>query len=39
MSYNRPRIQGFDDQTGERLTRRPDDNIVSPVHHFPSLLF
>jgi len=26
MSYNRPRVAGFDDQTGEPLTRRPDDN-------------
>jgi len=29
MSYNRPRVEGFDDQTGEPLTRRPDDNLVS----------
>jgi adenylate kinase len=27
MSYNRPRVEGFDDQTGEPLTRRPDDNL------------
>ncbi|KDR81658.1 hypothetical protein GALMADRAFT_239746 [Galerina marginata CBS 339.88] len=26
MSYNRPRVQGFDDQTGEPLTKRADDN-------------
>ncbi|KAF9535298.1 adenylate kinase [Crepidotus variabilis] len=26
MSYNRPRVEGFDDQTGEPLTKRPDDN-------------
>ncbi|KAH9484346.1 GTP:AMP phosphotransferase AK3, mitochondrial [Psilocybe cubensis] len=26
MSYNRPRVIGFDDQTGEPLTKRPDDN-------------
>lgn len=26
MSYNRPRVEGFDDVTGEPLTRRPDDN-------------
>lgn len=32
MSYNRPRVEGFDDQTGEPLTRRPDDNLVSRVH-------
>jgi len=27
-SYNPPRVQGFDDQTGEPLTKRPDDNPV-----------
>ncbi|KAK7054812.1 Adenylate kinase 2 [Paramarasmius palmivorus] len=26
MSYNRPKIDGFDDETGEPLTKRPDDN-------------
>ncbi|KAF9265433.1 adenylate kinase [Marasmius fiardii PR-910] len=26
MSYNRPKIDGLDDQTGEPLVRRPDDN-------------
>jgi adenylate kinase len=26
MFYNRPRVEGFDDQTGEPLTKRPDDN-------------
>ncbi|KAF8798067.1 adenylate kinase [Phlegmacium glaucopus] len=26
MSYNRPKVEGFDDQTGEPLTKRPDDN-------------
>jgi len=26
MSYNRPRVEGFDDETGEPLTKRPDDN-------------
>ncbi|THH08659.1 hypothetical protein EW146_g8920, partial [Bondarzewia mesenterica] len=26
MSYNRPMIDGFDDETGEPLTKRPDDN-------------
>ncbi|KAI0273751.1 adenylate kinase-domain-containing protein [Gloeopeniophorella convolvens] len=26
LSYNRPRIDGFDDETGEPLTKRPDDN-------------
>jgi adenylate kinase len=28
MSYNRPKVDGFDDETGEPLTRRPDDNPV-----------
>jgi adenylate kinase family enzyme len=28
MSYNAPRVHGFDDQTGEPLTKRPDDNPV-----------
>ena len=31
MSYNRPHVEGFDDQTGEPLTRRPDDNPVSTI--------
>ncbi|TFK76377.1 adenylate kinase [Pluteus cervinus] len=26
MSYNRPKVDGFDDVTGEPLTKRPDDN-------------
>ncbi|KAG1878031.1 adenylate kinase [Suillus subalutaceus] len=26
MTYNRPKVDGFDDETGEPLTRRPDDN-------------
>lgn len=26
MSYNRPKVDGFDDETGEPLTKRPDDN-------------
>lgn len=26
MSYNRPKIDGLDDETGEPLTKRPDDN-------------
>ncbi|KAH9981182.1 adenylate kinase [Lactifluus volemus] len=25
LSYNRPRVDGFDDETGEPLTKRPDD--------------
>ena len=28
MSYNRPMIEGFDDVTGEPLTKRSDDNPV-----------
>ncbi|KIK57766.1 hypothetical protein GYMLUDRAFT_75377 [Collybiopsis luxurians FD-317 M1] len=26
LSYNRPKVEGFDDETGEPLTKRPDDN-------------
>lgn len=26
MSYNRPKVDGLDDKTGEPLVRRPDDN-------------
>lgn len=26
LSYNRPRVDGLDDETGELLTKRPDDN-------------
>ncbi|KAA1471114.1 ADK-domain-containing protein [Dentipellis sp. KUC8613] len=26
MSYNRPKVDGLDDETGEPLSRRPDDN-------------
>jgi adenylate kinase family enzyme len=29
LSYNRPRVDGLDDETGEPLTKRPDDNPVS----------
>lgn len=29
MSYNRPKVDGFDDETGEPLTKRPDDHPVS----------
>ena len=28
MSYNPPKIDGLDDETGEPLTKRPDDNPV-----------
>lgn len=28
MSYNRPKVEGLDDETGEPLTKRPDDNPV-----------
>lgn len=37
MSYNRPKVAGIDDQTGEPLTKRPDDNPVSVLSHFPHL--
>lgn len=30
-SYNKPKVPGFDDITGEPLTKRPDDNPVSCV--------
>ncbi|KAH7914683.1 adenylate kinase [Hygrophoropsis aurantiaca] len=26
MSYNKPKVDGFDDETGEPLIKRPDDN-------------
>lgn len=26
MSYNRPKVDGLDDETGESLVKRPDDN-------------
>ena len=28
LSYNRPKVDGFDDETGEPLSKRPDDNPV-----------
>jgi len=28
LSYNQPRVDGIDDETGEPLTKRPDDNPV-----------
>lgn len=28
LSYNRPKVDGLDDETGEPLTKRPDDNPV-----------
>lgn len=28
MSYNRPKVDGVDDITGELLVKRPDDNPV-----------
>jgi adenylate kinase len=28
-SFNRPKVDGLDDITGEPLTKRPDDNPVS----------
>ena len=35
LSYNRPRVDGIDDETGEPLTKRPDDN---PVRHLNVIL-
>ena len=35
LSYNRPRVDGIDDETGEPLTKRPDDN---PVRHINVIL-
>lgn len=34
MSYNRPKVDGVDDITGEPLVKRPDDNPVCdlPLH-------
>lgn len=37
LSYNPPKVDGFDDETGEPLTKRPDDNPVRPLS--PSYLF
>jgi len=39
-SYNPPRVQGFDDQTGEPLTKRPDDNPVRTlsIYHYLSCI-
>lgn len=34
MSYNRPKVDGYDDETGEPLTKRPDDNPVRFSHHY-----
>lgn len=30
LSYNPPKVPGRDDETGEPLTKRPDDNPVRP---------
>jgi nucleoside-triphosphate--adenylate kinase len=38
MSYNRPKVDGLDDITGEKLVRRPDDNLVSYCASLPSPL-
>ena len=32
MSYNRPKVDGYDDLTGEPLVKRPDDNPVRSAH-------
>lgn len=34
MSYNRPKVAGLDDVTGEALTKRPDDNPVRHIHKY-----
>ena len=31
LSYNPPKVAGHDDETGEPLTKRPDDNPVRPI--------
>ncbi|KAJ4487898.1 adenylate kinase [Lentinula aciculospora] len=31
LSYNPPKVEGFDDETGEPLTKRPDDNPVCEI--------
>lgn len=37
MSYNRPKVDGFDDATGEPLTKRPDDRPVGcSLHMMPT---
>lgn len=33
MSYNRPKVEGYDDHTGEPLTKRPDDNPVRSLSY------
>jgi nucleoside-triphosphate--adenylate kinase len=42
MSYNRPKVDGLDDHTGEPLVKRPDDNPVSSrtisLRRFPANL-
>ena len=30
-SYNKPKVAGFDDVTGEPLVKRPDDTPVSGI--------
>jgi len=37
MSYNRPKVEGHDDPTGEPLVKRPDDNPVQFAH--PTLFY
>lgn len=38
MSYNRPKVDGLDDETGEPLTKRPDDNpVCSALSHWLDL--
>ena len=31
ISYNPPKVAGHDDETGEPLTKRPDDNPVRTI--------
>lgn len=38
LSYNRPRVEGRDDITGEALVKRPDDNPVR-AHSFEIIYF
>ena len=33
LSYNPPKVAGRDDETGEPLTKRPDDNPVCSFAH------
>ncbi|KIY50814.1 ADK-domain-containing protein, partial [Fistulina hepatica ATCC 64428] len=42
LSYNRPKVEGLDDVTGEPLSKRPDDNpevFAKRLEHFYALTF